>query len=166
MPQDLSTIPLEILLEICKKLSLGDLAKFVLTSKHFAAVGTPRLYDQLFFHRIAKKDNIAKLQSDFVLNYVAAKSSKLLRCRAANGRSMLHYIAAAGNEVLLAAFLKWGADISVRCGKGETALHVALEKGQDAIAVQLLEAGADVLTPGRGRPTLAFLHNDLSRPTA
>ncbi|GFF52517.1 hypothetical protein IFM58399_09343 [Aspergillus lentulus] len=166
MPQDLSAIPPEILLEICENLSLGDLAKFVLTSKYFAAVGTPRLYDHLFFHRIAKKDSVAKLQSDFVLNYVAAKSSILLRCRAANGRSMLHYIAAAGNEVLLAAFLKCGADISVRCAKRETVLHVALKKGQDAIAMQLLEAGADVLKPARRRPTLAFLHNDLSRPTA
>ncbi|EAW19306.1 uncharacterized protein NFIA_092670 [Aspergillus fischeri NRRL 181] len=166
MPQDLSAIPLDILLEICENLSLGDLARFALTSKFFAAVGTPRLYDQLFFHRIARKHNIAKLKSDFVLNYVAANSSKLLRYRAPNGRSVLHYIAAAGNEVLLAVFLKLGANISVRCDQGETALHVALEKGQDAIAVQLLEAGADVLTPACRRPTLAFLHNDLSRSTA
>ncbi|KAH2513530.1 hypothetical protein KXW70_006957 [Aspergillus fumigatus] len=103
-------------------------------------VGPPRLYDQLFFHRTARKDDIAKPQSDFVLGYVAANSSKLLGYRAPNGRSVLHYIAAAGNEALLAVSQKEGTDISVRCDKGEAALHVALEKGQDATAVQLLEA--------------------------
>ncbi|KAH1906776.1 hypothetical protein KXV57_005214 [Aspergillus fumigatus] len=103
-------------------------------------VGPPRLYDQLFFHRTARKDDIAKPQSDFVLGYVAANSSKLLGYRAPNGRSVLHYIAAAGNEALLAVSQKEGADISVRCDKGEAALHVALETGQDATAVQLLEA--------------------------
>ncbi|KAH1946967.1 hypothetical protein KXW28_008549 [Aspergillus fumigatus] len=123
MPQDLSAIPLDILPELCENLSVGKLTKFVLTSRFFAA-----------------KDDIAKPQSDFVLGYVAANSSKLLGYRAPNGRSVLHYIAAAGNEALLAVSQKEGTDISVRCDKGEAALHVALEKGQDATAVQLLEA--------------------------
>ncbi|KAM0096309.1 hypothetical protein ACP6JD_000069 [Aspergillus fumigatus] len=134
MPQDLSAIPLDILPELCENLSVGKLTKFVLTSRFFAA------WDHHGYTTNSRKDDIAKPQSDFVLGYVAANSSKLLGYRAPNGRSVLHYIAAAGNEALLAVSQKEGTDISVRCDKGEAALHVALEKGQDATAVQLLEA--------------------------
>ncbi|EAL94024.1 uncharacterized protein AFUA_2G17280 [Aspergillus fumigatus Af293] len=108
MPQDLSAIPLDILPELCENLSVG---------------------------KLTKKDDIAKPQSDFVLGYVAANSSKLLGYRAPNGRSVLHYIAAAGNEALLAVSQKEGADISSACchgadwtihdRHGNTTLHAA-----------------------------------------
>ncbi|KAL4869945.1 ankyrin repeat-containing domain protein [Aspergillus spectabilis] len=165
MVQTLSALPHELLLDICEQISLGDLARFVRTSRFFAGIGTLRLYDSLFFHTTSLKTNIAGLRSQLILDYVAVKSEKLLRARDVAGRSFLHYIAAAGNEVLLAVFLKQGADISVRCDKGKTPLYATLEEGRDATAVQLLDAGADVLTPAKHGATLELLHKDLARPT-
>ncbi|KAL2869507.1 ankyrin [Aspergillus lucknowensis] len=165
MPHSLLTVPHEILLGVCEHLPRGDLTRFARTSKAIATAATPRLYDELFFQRITQTDHIAKLRSEFVLDYVAAKSNQLISFRTPEGWSILHSIAAAGNEVLLAAFLQQGADISARATKGRTAVRVALENGKDAVAVQLIEAGAEVATPTRYQTSLRFLHNELSKPT-
>ncbi|KAL4871330.1 ankyrin repeat-containing domain protein [Aspergillus spectabilis] len=164
MPE-LSSFPHELLLQICEELSLGDLSRFVRTSQLFARIGYPRLYNSLFFQQAGPQKSIRNLCSPFALDYVTAKSEKLFKGRGAGGWRFLHYVAAWGNEVLLQTCLEQGADISVRCKKGNTPLHVALKKGRNAMALLLLDAGADVLTPSKRKPTLAYLHKDLSTPT-
>jgi ankyrin repeat protein len=160
MPQTLSLLPSEILSEVCQHLPLSDLARFVRTSTFFAWIGTRPLYDRLFFNPVAPKACvcITRLRSQFILAYFDANSEKLLATRAAKGRSILHYVAAAGNRALLNILLANGADVSVRNQNGETPLHTALEKGKEEMAVKLIDAGADVLGLARGRPTLAYVH--------
>ncbi|KAI7967961.1 hypothetical protein EIK77_000702 [Talaromyces pinophilus] len=166
LPQTLSLLPSEILFEVCEHLSLSDLARLVRTSKFFARIGTQPLYDRLFFNSVRPKAsiNIARLRSQFILAYFGANSEKLLAAQAAKGRSILHYVAAAGNNALMNILLEKGTNISVRNHNGETPLHTALEKGKEAMAVKLIDAGADVLGPARGRPILAYVHADISQP--
>lgn len=166
MPQTLSSLPSEILSEICEHLPLSDLARLVRTSIFFARIGTRPLYDSLFFNSVAPKTSIsiARLRSQFILAYFDANSEKLLAARAAKGRSILHYVAAAGNRPLLNILLAKGADISVRNQNGETPLHTALENGKEAMAVKLIDAGADILSSASGKPILAYVHAGTSRP--
>jgi ankyrin repeat protein len=160
MPQTLSSLPSEILSEICQHLPQSDLARLIRTSTLFARIGTRPLYDRVLFHSDAPKASvsIARLRSQFILAYFDANSEKLLAARAAKGRSILHYVAAAGNKALLNILLAKGAYVSPRDQNGETPLHTALEKGKEAMAAKLIDAGADVLSLARGRPILAYVH--------
>jgi ankyrin repeat protein len=166
MPQTFSSLPSEILSEVCEHLPLSDLARLIRTSAFFARIGTRPLYDRLFFNSVAPKASIsiARLRSKFILAYFDANSEKLLDARAAKGRSILHHVAAAGNRALLNILLAKSADVSVRNHNGETPLHTALEKGKEAIAVKLIDAGADVLSLASGRPILAYVHAGTSQP--
>ncbi|KAJ5359547.1 uncharacterized protein N7496_011960 [Penicillium cataractarum] len=165
MPQSLSSLPPEILCEVCQHLPLSDLASLIRSSTFLARIVTRPLYDSLLLHSRAPKASvsIAKLQSQLILDYFDARSDKLLAVRAARGQSILHYIAAAGNEALLNILLAKGADVSPRDQNGETPLHTALAKGKEAIAAKLIDAGADVLSLARGRPILSYVHADTSQ---
>lgn len=166
MPQTLSSLPSEILAEVCEYLPLSDLARLVRTSTFVGRIGTQLLYDRLFFNSVLPKASvsIARLRSQFILAYFDANSEKLLAARAAKGRSILHYVAAAGNRALMNILLIKGADVSVRNQNGETPLHIALEKGKEAMAMELIDAGADVLSLVSGRPILAYVHAGTSQP--
>lgn len=166
MVQTLSSLPSEILSEICQHLPLSDLARLVRTSTFFAQIGTRPLYHRLFFNSVAPNASvsIAGLRSQFILAFFDANSEKLLAVRAAKGQSILHYVAAAGNSALLNILLAKGADVSVRNRNGETPLHTALENGKEAIAVKLIDAGADILGLARGKPILAYMHAGASQP--
>ncbi|GFF26584.1 hypothetical protein IFM61606_09778 [Aspergillus udagawae] len=166
VPQTLASLPSEILSEIFEHLPLSDLPRLVRTSTFFARIGTRLLYDRLFFNSVRPKASvsIARLRSQFILAYFGSNSEKLLAVQAAKGRSILHYVAAAGNRALMNILLEKGANVSVRNQNGETPLHTALEKGKEAMAVELIDAGADVLSPARGRTILAYVHAGTSQP--
>ncbi|PKX88636.1 ankyrin [Aspergillus novofumigatus IBT 16806] len=166
VPQTLASLPSEILSEIFEHLPLSDLARLVRTSTFFARIGTRPLYDRLFFNSVRPKASvsIARLRSQFILAYFSSNSEKLLAVQAAKGRSILHYVAAAGNRALMNILLEKGANVSVSNQNGETPLHTALEKGKEAMAVELIDAGADVLSLARGRTILAYVHTGTSQP--
>jgi hypothetical protein len=83
MPQTLSSLPLEILIELCEHLPLPDLTRLVRTSTTFAWVGTPRIYDTLFFTNAISptphlRGRIPQLQSQFIADYFGKRADKLL----------------------------------------------------------------------------------------
>jgi ankyrin repeat protein len=161
----LSSLPSEILSEVCQHLPLSDLTSLARTSTFFAPIATRSLYDRLFFNSVAPKASvsIARLRSQFILAYFDSSSEKLLAARAAKDRSILHFVAAAGNKALLDILLANGAYVSLGDRNGETPLHTALEKGKEAIATKLIDAGADVLSLASGRPILAYVHASTSQ---
>jgi ankyrin repeat protein len=165
MPRTLSSLPAEILSEVCEHLPLSDLARLVRTSKFLARIGTRPLYDRGLFNPVLPKAsfNIARLRSQFILAYFDTNSEKLLAASGAKGWSILHYVAAAGNTALTNILLENGANVSVRNADGETPLHTALKKGKEAIAARLIDAGADILCPASGRPILAYVHANTSQ---
>ncbi|OKP02384.1 hypothetical protein PENSUB_7148 [Penicillium subrubescens] len=165
MPETLSSLPSEILSEICQHLPVSDLASLIRTSTLFARIGTRPLYDRLFLNSVAPKASvrIARLRSQFILAYFDANSEKLLAARTTKGRSILHFVAAAGNIALLNILLVKGADVSLKDQNDETPLHMALEKGKEAMAAKLIDAGADVLGLASGRPILAYVHANTSQ---
>jgi ankyrin repeat protein len=167
MPQTLSSLPLEILIELCEHLPLPDLTRLVRTSTTFAWVGTPRIYDTLFFTNAISptphlRGRIPQLQSQFIADYFGKRADKLLATRRYNGRHILHELSQHGNTYLLDILLAKGVDVSVRDYDGLTPLHVALRENQEGTATKLINAGADILTPTNGRPILAYVVNSAS----
>jgi ankyrin repeat protein len=162
----LSTLPPEILLEICECLEATDLARLVQTSQPFAGLGVPVLYDRLFSESIDRTRLLAELKSPYAVNYFATRSEKLLSLPGGkSGRTIVYYIVASGNRLLLDTLLKQGLDVSAKCDKINRPLHVALTKGQEEIVCRLLDAGVDVLAPTLRIPLLAHTHETISRAT-
>ncbi|KAL2839491.1 ankyrin repeat-containing domain protein [Aspergillus pseudoustus] len=161
----LSTLPHELLLEICKCLSNEDLARLVCTSKLFAGLGTPLVYDSLFSESIQRKRILRKLKSEYAIDYFTTRAAKLLALRSESGKTILYYVVASGNSLLLDIFIQHGVDLSAHGARHRTPLHVALAKGEEEIVLQLLDAGADVLAPSYRTPILALVHAIISRPT-
>ncbi|KAL2851534.1 ankyrin repeat-containing domain protein [Aspergillus pseudoustus] len=169
MPQVLSSLPLEVLIEICEHLPLADLARLVRTSTSFAWIGTPRLYDVLLLTNALPISHLSRclkrFQSRFIGDYFRKRAERLLgtqRYNGTRGESILHHLSREGNSFLLDVLLAKGADISVRDNDGLTPFHVALEEDREDIATHLMGAGADILTPARGKVTLAFVDVDTS----
>jgi hypothetical protein len=80
MPEILSSLPSEILSEVCQHLPLSDLASLIRTSTFFARIGTRPLYDRLFLNSAAPKASVSitRLRSQFILGYFDVNSEKLL----------------------------------------------------------------------------------------
>ncbi|KAL3447446.1 ankyrin repeat-containing domain protein [Aspergillus insuetus] len=166
MAWTLSTLPPEILLEICDCLEAIDLARLVQTSQSFAGLGVPVLYDGLFSESIHRKNLLAEMKSPYAVNYFATRSEKLLSLPGGkNDRTILYYIVASGNTLLLDTLINQGADVSAKCNRINRPLHVALTKGQEEIVCRLLDVGVDVLPPTLRIPLLAYTHEIISRAT-
>jgi ankyrin repeat protein len=166
MAWTLSTLPPEILLEICECLGATDLARLVQTSQSLAGLGVPVLYDRLFSESIDRKRLLAELKSPYAVDYFATRSEKLLSLPGGkSGRTIVYYIVASGNSLLLDTLINQGIDLSAKCDNINRPLHVALTKGQEEIVCRLLDAGVDVLAPTLRIPLLPRTHETISRPT-
>ncbi|KAL3486610.1 ankyrin [Aspergillus germanicus] len=166
MAWTLSTLPPEILLEICECLGATDLARLVQTSQSLAGLGVPVLYDRLFSESIDRKRLLAELKSRYVVHYFATRSEKLLSFPGGkSGRTIVYYIVASGNSLLLDTLINQGVDLSAKCDNINRPLHVALTKGQEEIVCRLLDAGVDVLASSLRIPLLARTHETISRAT-
>ncbi|KAL2800114.1 ankyrin [Aspergillus keveii] len=166
MAWTLSTLPPEILLEICECLGATELARLVQTSQSLAGLGVPVLYDRLFSENIDRKRLLAELKSPYALDYFATRSEKLLFLPGGkSGRTIVYYIVASGNSLLLDTLINEGVDLSAKCDNINRPLHIALTKGQEEIVCRLLDAGVDVLAPSLRIPLLARTHETISRAT-
>jgi hypothetical protein len=164
MERTLINLPIEIRLEIGDYLSLGDLTRF---SKSIARVHISRLYDCSFSPEVKHTAAfVAAQQSEFVLEYVAAKADKLLARRDYPRTTLLQGVVQADNELWLDIFINHGIDINCLADDGWSLLHAALGLGRNKVAVKLLDAGADVLFPAAGRyPTVGLPVNEIPRAT-
>ncbi|KAJ0417396.1 ankyrin repeat-containing domain protein [Aspergillus carlsbadensis] len=165
MARTLSALPPELLLEITECLEAKDLARLVRTSTSFAALATPVLYDHLLAYNILRTDLIAELKSEYVLSYFTSRVDRLLALRGERERTIVYYIVASGNSVLVDVLIKQGVDFSTKCEKRDTPLLVALENGHEDIILRLLDAGVDVLFPPYRIPILGYTHENISRST-
>src|SRR4051812_20486917 len=85
-----------------------------------------------------------------VLGITLEPLNALLRSSRANindvdssGRSVLHWTAHMGDDDMLNAILRCGADPNLRCIAGRTSLHYAARVGANKCVASLIDAGAD-----------------------
>jgi ankyrin repeat protein len=172
----LTTLPVELILELAGHLDVADVAALARTARVFAHILSPSLYEIIIFNpahpalcqnareepgRYELSTVIETWESEFVLDYFRAKLNAILAVRDDRGRSPLHLIAESSNICLLSACLPGCGELDVRNNLGESPLHTAIESGSPDAVLRLLDAGADVLAYClAGRSVLSFLPRD------
>jgi ankyrin repeat protein len=105
-----------------------------------------------------------------VLGITLEPLNALLRSSRANindvdssGRSVLHWAAHMGDDDMLNAILRCGADPNLRCIAGRTPLHYAARVGANKCVASLIDAGADLGLRDKQGETALHLAADCKR---
>ena len=102
-----------------------------------------------------------------VLGITLEPLNALLRASRANindvdssGRSVLHWAAYMGDEEMLNAILRCGADPDLRCIAGRTPLHYSARVGAHGCVASIIDAGADLNLRDKQGETALHLASD------
>ena len=166
MTRSLTSLPVDIILEVSDHLNPADLSRLVLVSKSLATVLCARLYDLFIFKYLLRKvaapekafdleitliylknETICRLNSQLFLNYFRANLKRILPTRDPDEQTILHHFVGAENPQLLDTLLAncTNADLEAKDKRGNTPLATALLEGPPSSILLLVEAGANVL---------------------
>lgn len=77
-------------------------------------------------------------------NAIASSAKEIGGARNEHGDSLLHNLAAEGDDNAVATLLKIGCDVNVRNNFGSTPIECAAWREEYSVVCQLIDAGADV----------------------